>query len=1090
MKKIALLFVILAVTVAGVLAQSTVSGVVTDENGEPIPGATVRAKSISDLGTITDLNGNYSLDIPSEVQILVFSYIGKETQEIPINGQSTLNTQLAPASVEVEEVVVTALGIKRETKKMGYAATSVQNEELTRTKEGSALNALRGKVAGVNISNSSGAPGSSTRVIMRGFSSITGNNQPLFIIDGVPVDNTRAGSTSINGGTDFGNAINDINPDDIENITVLKGASSTALYGSRAANGVIIITTKSGSSKKRKGNEVTVSSSVTFDSPLRLPQWQNEYGQGFFGRVDIRENTSWGPKFDGEDRYWGYTIYTEGTDGQRKLKPYEALPKNVYNFFDIGHTYNNTVSFAGGGDKTTFYVSYGNVYSDGIMPQDHDVYNRNNLRASGSAQLSNGFSVEGAINYVKKQSRYVMTGQGAVSVYNQILQVPRDIPIHELEDYESEWNNLDNFYSAYMLNPYYVLNEFGNENNQDRIYGNAKVTYTLNDNLSAFFRVGTDVTNEQRFEYQPITEPLGNNEVNQSWVNLNEGSVTESSRFRREINTDFIIQYSKVFETFDFNLMLGHNMNQRNNKTLWEQVVGLDVPFYYNLSNSGNLPAVFEGESKRRLIGAFANLDASFRDLIFLNATFRRDWSSTLPLENNAYDYPGVNMSFVFSELLPKGVRKVIEFGKIRGGWAKVGRDAAPYQVHPIMVQAGFSNGYTGTGMSFPMADGLNAYSVSTRIGNPNLSPEFKTEMEAGVDMRFFGGRFTVDYTYYYNLTTDLIFSATMPYSSGYASQTINFGEIENKGHELRATFFPVRAKNLTWSITGTFTKNYNKVLKLPESLMNEESGEREYTLIGIGLPATGYTSFTAFEGYPLAVFTVNDVMRVEDENSPYYGSIIVDAQNGLPKVDTEVIKVGDSNHDYTMGISNQISYKGLNFTFSLDYRKGGLMYSRTAEMTYFSGTNTETLYNDRQPFIIENSVVEVFEDNEVVGYVENITPIVNTPPSTRVSGNMHEYWGNGGNQLNRKFLLDKSFLKLRDVSLSYSLPKKWLDKTFMGSATVSVIGRNLLIFTPEENRFIDPEATSFGTDLAADYGEYGNTPSIKSVGFSLKFQF
>ena len=1082
MRKIFLLFVF-ALTVSFAFAQKTVTGKVLGEDGEGMPGVTVLAKGTNEAA-ITNLEGKYVLNVPEGVKKLLFSYIGYQDVEKPV--ADVVNVQLTP-NTELEEVVITALGIKRDVKALGYSATTVKSDELTKNKDRSALNALQGKVAGVNITTASSAPGSSTRVIMRGFSSITGSNQPLFIIDGVPVDNTASGSSSINGGTDFGNGINDINPDDIENITVLKGASGAALYGSRAANGVILITTKSGKREDaKKGLEITVNSTGTFESILRLPDWQNTYGQGFFGLRDIRENTSWGPKFDDQMRYWGYSI-----DGQRRIKPYSALPDNVLNFFDIGQTYNNSIAFAGGDDKSSFYTSYSNIYSDGIMPQNNDIYNRHTLKISGKTKLSNNFTVSANMNYIKKQSKYVSTGQGAVSVYNQILQIPRDIPITELQDYTDKWNNLDNFYSAYMVNPYYTLNEFGNDNNQDRVYGSTKIEYKYNENLSAFFRFGSDITNEQRHQHEPIIDPQGINSVNRSWVNTNEGSVTESSRFRRIFNTDFIISYKKSFENIDFNLMAGHNMTQSNNKTLYESVTGLDIPEYYQLKNSGNIPFVYEGESKRRLIGVYMNTDLAFFNMVFLNVTLRKDWSSTLPYPNNSYYYPGANISFDFTAAFPE-IKKIIEFGKIRAGWAKVGRDADPYQVYSTMVTAGFSNGYGGTGLSFPMANGLNAYTVSNSIGNPNLSPEFVTEFETGTDLRFMHGRINLDFTYYNQITTDLIFYATLPYSSGFAGQTLNFGKLRNRGIETLLTVTPVKKDNLTWNVNINFTKNYSKVLELPESLLNAETGEKEFTLIGIGLPTTGYTSFTVYEGYPIAVFTVNAPETVKDKNSPYYGDIIVDSNTGLPKVSSDIIKLGDSNYDYTLGIGSSLTYKSLNFSFNIDIRQGGLMYSRTAEMTYFSGTNEYTTYNDRQPFIIPNSVIEMTDaDGNVTGYEENDLPVSNNAPNAiGLGANMHDYWGNGATDLNKRFVIDKSFVKLRDASLTYSLPKKWLKNLFIGSMSVSVIGRNLLIWTPEENRFIDPEATTFGNDLTADYGEYGTNPSVRSLGFNLKFTF
>ncbi len=1082
MKRLTFLLFFSVLLSFGLYAQTVITGTVTDEDGNGIAAAIVRVKDAS-AATMTDFNGGYSIKVPEGKNILVFSFTGKKEQEVEINGQTKIDVILESSDVQVKDVVITALNIKREEKEVGVTVTTVGNEDITKTHDKSPLTALSGKIAGVNITQASGAPSASTRVIMRGFSSINGNNQPLYIIDGVPLDNSSSGSTSINGGMDFGNGANDLNPEDIESITILKGASGTALYGSRAANGVIIITTNKGKSKKGLG--INYSSTVTFDSPLRLPQWQNRYGQGFFGSRDIRENTSWGPRFDGEMRYWGYQV-----DGKRKIKPYVALPNNVRDFFDVGATYQNVINVSSGSDKTSFYASYSNTSADGIMPQNHDVYNRNTFSMRGSAEIDK-VTVSASANYVNKIATYVMTGQGAVSVYNNILQIPRDIPIKELEDYKDPFNNLDNFYSAYMVNPYYVLNEFGNKDVQDRFYGSSSVNYKINQNLQAMFRLGTDITSEFRHVHEPIIDPNGINDQNESWVNTNEGFISEYSRERKEFNSDFIVTYTNNWNHIKLNVMLGHNLNQRQGKYLYTSVQGLDVPEYYNIKNSGSTPTTLESEYMRRLLGVYTNVDLGFYNLLFLTMSYRHDWSSTLPLNHNNFGYPAVNCSFVYSNLFPESIKKKVDLAKLRLGWAKVGNDASPYLVYSTLAQPYFSNGYTGTGLSFPL-NGINSYSVGNLIGNLNLSPEFKTEFEIGTDIRIFSGRFTLDLTYFNSIVDHLIFVASLPYSSGFASQTMNLGAISSKGIEALVTVTPIRTMNFSWKITTNFTKDKNIMEQLPDIFENPETGEREYTIMGIGMPATGYTSLSVFQDEQIAVFTVNAPEIVTDKNSPYYGSIIVDRNNGLPITSDSIIKVGTTHYDYMAGVGSEFSYKNLTISFNFDIRKGGLMYSRTAEMTYFSGTNVFTTYNDRQPFVIENSVVEIIKDGEVVGYEENTQPIINCQPnSASIGSNMHDYWGGGAEKLNAMFLLDKSFIKLRDVAVSYTLPKKIIVKLkVVKSAQVSIFGRNLMIWTPSSNRFIDPEATSFGNDLAADYGEWGNTPSIRSIGFNLHLTF
>jgi len=1074
MRRIFLLFVIIAVSFVSVFAQKIVTGKVTSDAGEDLPGVTVVAKG-TNVATITDLTGSYSIGVPEEVTTLIFSYIGFQDTEKPV--ADVVNVQMK-SDTELEEVVVTALGIKRDVKALGYSATTVKSDELTKTKDRSALNALQGKVAGVNISSASGAPGASTRVIIRGFSSISGSNQPLFIVDGVPLNNSSSGSTSINGGTDFGNGVNDLNPDDIENITVLKGSSGVALYGSRAANGVIIITTKTGRQSKTKGLEITVSSSFDLSEVMRLPNWQNEYGQGFYGRRDIRENTSWGPKFDGEMRYWDFVVdIPDSISARRRIKPYSALPNNVRNFFDFGRTFNNSIAFAGGNESANFYMSYSNINDNGIMPLNFDIYDRHSLALRGEGKLSNKLTVSGSMNYIKKMGKYVMTGQGAVSVYNQILQIPRDIPITEVSDYKGPWDDLDNYYSPYTVNPYLTLNEFQNENNQDRIFGKAQFNYNINEYLSLMYRIGTDITNEQRHEHQPILEPNHVSGLAGSWVNTNEGSVTESTRFRREINSDIILTFNKnLSDNISLNAMVGNNIYQSNGKTVYTYGYQLVIPDYYHIDNLVSLYG-YEGEYKKRLVGAYAQADIALYKMVYVSLMARNDWSSSLPLQNNSYFYPGVNVSYDFTETFPS-IKKIVSFGKIRFGWAQTGNDAQIYQVYSTLDRTGFYDGYGGTGLRFPLSNGISSYSISNLIANPDLQPEIGTEFEIGTDLRFYGGRINLDFTYYNKVNDKQILTTQYAASTGFSRQTVNNGKISNKGFEILLRTTPVKKDNFQWDLDLNYTKNNSLLEELPE-------GTEELTITGVGMPATGYTSLKLIPGYPISVITVNDVRRVE--GGEYDGSIIVD-NNGLPQTNKDsTIIVGSTNYNYILGVSTSLKYKNLSFSAAFDIRQGGYMYSRTAEMTFFSGTNMETLYNDRQPFIVEGSVVEVLnDDNEVVGYEENTVPVVNSVDFY----NMHSYWGQGGTELNKKFVIDKSFVKLRSASIAYQIPKRFIQDIFINNISVALYGRNLLVWTPSDNQWIDPEATSFGNDLAADYGEWGSTPSIRSYGFKLNFTF
>jgi len=1041
----------------GFAQDRTITGTVTSTEEEGgLPGVTVAVKGKATIGTVTDVEGRYTLSVPEDAETLIFSYIGMVSQEIPIGAQTIIDVALVPDMKQLSEVVVTAIGIEKQERTIGYSMTKIDNAELIKSKSPNTLSSLQGKVAGVNITSASGAPGASSRIILRGFSSLGGSNQPLIVVDGVPINNdvindaSIDGTSDLNGGFDFGNRLNDLNPEDIESVNLIKGASGTTLYGSRAASGVLVITTKKGKSGTKKGIEVTATSSVTFDTPLKLPTFQNDYGQGFFGGVDLIENTSWGPKFDGQERPWGYVV-----NNQQQLKKYEGQPNNLKDFWDVGKTYNSTVSIANGNENSTYYLSYGNIKSDGIMPTDADSYNRNTIALRGSTKLSNKLSASASLNYVAKNSRFVPTGQQQ-SVYDNVMQTPRDISIVDHKDYKSLFNNLDNYYSGYTLNPYYVLNEHGTSGNEDRFFGNVTLSYPITNYLSATARIGGDVSNSQIKSWRAITEVYRND------YNDDPGRVILNHFFNREINSDLMLTFSKTFNNdLDLNVLVGNNINQRERRITESRVTGLDIPFFYDLSNSSSTPVIDEYFEKRRIVGLYSSVDLSYRNFIFLTLNARNDWSSTLPKENRSFFYPGVNGGVDVSGIFPS-LKSIFSLAKIRAGWAQVGRDADPYLIRSVFVKGEQFDGYTY--LRYPLAGNINSFERGNNIGNQTLQPEIATETEVGVDLRMFNNRLRLDATYYNRVITDLIWRADLPYSSGYASQTLNLGKITNKGYEILISATPFSSDDFSWDISYNYTRNWNMLNELTDNLDQ------------ISLGGTGSIGFVARPGTPLGLFE-GPVPLTDNQ-----GRVIVNAQ-GLPTASSENGIYGSSQYNYLAGVTNNISYKGISLGFTFDIRDGGIMYSRTKEMMYFTGTAPNTTYNDRQPFVVPNSVVQAgTDDNGNPIYVENTTPIT-------YGSNLHTYWGQsyGGGEFGKRFMVSKSFVKLRELSISYSLPTTLLDKTPFGNVQVSLIGRNLFIWTPEENKYIDPESTTFGNDIEADYGEFSATPTVRSMGVNLR---
>ncbi len=1050
------LHLLCAVLVANIVcAQNwTVNGYVTSDQGDTLPGVTVFTVG-GKTGAITGPDGYYSIEAKSSYDSIKFSFVGYQSVQLPIKGRKTIDVQLQPEVYAVEEVVVTALGITRESKSLGYSATAVDGDELSESSERSMLNALQGKVAGVNISSASGAPGASTRILLRGITSLSGSNQPLFVIDGVPVLNNTSGSTSINGGSDFGNKINDISPEDVASVSILKGASGTALYGSRAANGVIIITTKKGQFNTK--SKVNFSSSVGFEKPLRLVEYQNRYGQGLSGNLILYENTSWGPKFDNKIHPWGHTV-----DNSVRVKPYSALPDNVEEFFETGRNIKNSLSVSGGNESTSYYFSYSNVFWDGIMPTNADSYKKHAISLRSSHKFSKRFDISTSINYIKKQSRFVPTGQGEESVYNQVMQTPRDISLRELDDIDSKWNNVDNYYSLYTVNPYFVLNNNAAEYDENRAFGSLELKGTLTDNLSVLWRSGADVAFENQNEFKEIIDPEGNNE--QAFV-LELGEIYKLRRERQQLNSDLLLTHNIDIVNFNINTVLGTSLNERKESYVNLRGENLLTENFNNISNLLERPFGNEYIDLKRNVGLFGNISLSFKEFLYFSFSGRNEWSSTLPVENRSYFFPGANVGLILTDLFPNLKGKTVTFGKIRASWAKVGNDTDPYMLNNVFVKASHSDGFGFLG--YPIL-GVNSFENSDLLRNNQLKPEMTTEVELGADLRFLKNRLSLDFSYYDRKSTDLIWNTPIPASSGFKNQVQNLGRISNYGVEALLRIVPVRNSKITWEVLLNYTRNFNKVDYLNSSIENAE-------LNALRVDGGQQISWGAIPGYPVGVYKV----RVPKYTAN--GKMVVD-NKGLPIADEELKVVGNSQYKHYGGFTNKIYLGNLMFSFRFDYRIGGTMYSRTKNISQWAGTVPVTLYNDREPFVVPNSVVEIVNEKGETEYVDNTTPI---NPETLV-----EYWGNGGELIDEASLLDKSFVILMEIIISYKIPRSLYSKLPISHISLAAIGRNLWLWTPNDQTYIDPESTTFGNDLRADFGEYGAQPTTRSITFSLKASF
>ena len=1059
-KRLTMFLACLLMSVGMAMAQTKVTGTVySQDDGQPIIGAAVSVEGTK-TGMLTDVNGRFSLTLPEGKTQLRISYVGMLPQTV--TAKNGMRVFLKSDAAALNEVVVTAMGIKRSAKALGYSATALGGEEIAESRTNDIMSSLAGKVAGVQISTTSSDPGASNSVIIRGISSLSGSNQPLYVIDGVPMTNTAIiSSDHLNNQYDFGNGANAVNPDDVENMTILKGAAATALYGSRAANGVILITTKSG--KKQEGIGVGYNGGLQWESVLRLPQSQNDFGMGWYGDKTYDENGSWGPKFDGSKLRYG-AIY----DNSQNIKSYVAIKNNLKDFFDTGFRYNNSVSFSNATADDTYYVSLSQIHDDGIIPTNSDSYTKYTFSANGSHKVKD-LTISTALNYAYQKNSFVTTGQGGASMYNAMMQTPRDISIAEMKDLSNPFNSPGYYYTPYgITNPYWVLENYESKYESERFYGKLQLDYDFLKYFKATYRFGLDTQTGHRNSGEPNLESLFKGTYNEdaSTIAGATGSATQQTRRQREINQDFFVTFNMPISDFNINALAGFNGNERRYSYLYASVENLTIPTFFDITNSSEIPTVEQYQWKRRLMRVYGQAEFAWKDMVYLTLSASNDWSSTLPKENRSFFYPGVTASWIFSEMFNDDLKKIITFGKLRAAWGKTGNDANVYMTNSVYAQAAANtSGWASSAFPFTKVN-TNAYSAGNTLGSIDLSPEMTTEFEIGLNMAFLQNRISFDVSYYDRTSDKQIFSLAMDPASGYTAMNTNLGKVTNKGIEALVTVVPVRTKDFEWSLNWNFTKNKNKVVSLPEELGGETN------IYGF----SGGTGLYAIEGEEMGVFKAYRAKRDAE------GHIIVNAQ-GIPVVSDELEKVGSMNYDYQMGLGTTLKYKGVSLGIDFDIRKGGLLFSRTADISYFTGNAMQTAYNDRNPFVVPNSVMQVGTDDDG-------NPIYGENNIALTPTQIYNFWNNGGWDRDADFLIDKSYVKLRSVVLSWDLPKKWLAKTFLTGVKLSAFGNNLFLWTPSSNTFIDPELTSFGNDLEGNFGEYSANPSSRKFGFNVNVKF
>ena len=1055
MKKLGLLLAGLLLGASLAQAQTVrVSGTVTGaDDGMPLPGVSVIVKGTT-TGAATDMDGKYSLNVP-ENATLVFSYIGYATQEVALAGRTTVDVALDPAAEDIGEVVITALGISREKKAIGYAAQTFGGEEIAAAATSNPMTALQGRIAGVEITNPAG-PGSTQNVIIRGASSFS-SNQPLYIIDGVPITNASNASTGINNTVDFGSGMNALNPDDIESMTTLIGAAATALYGSRAANGVVMITTKKGKNTAGK-IKVSYDGNITLSRVGRLPLEQTDFGQGWSGDRALDENGNWGARYDGKNRVWGNII-----DGAQQVKPYKYLPNHIRDFYDTGINYKNSLSLMGGNETTNYYVSMSQNSMDGVIPTDNDSYKRYTIATRGGHK-GKYVQVNSSINYSFENTKAVAAGQG-VSMFRSLREIANDISIVDLKDYKKNpFNTLDGYFTPYGINPWFFLNEFGNYQKKNKIFGGAQVDITPIEKLRLTYRFGGDYENARSDRHRSIIafDPEG---FNSSSSSTDAGWYQNEWVERTQVNHDFMINYDwNITDKLGLNATAGLNINDRQNRWITAEISSVDVAGFYHLSNSLSPSTSTQEIRHRRVMGIYGNFDFNWDSYLFLTVTARNDWSSTLPLNANSYFYPGATLSFLITDFLDKQGTSLgpIDFAKVRIAYGRTGNDAAMYRVYDTFTAATAANPAFPSvdNLSFPL-NGVNSYTVLNTKGNGNLKPELTDEFELGAELKFFDNRLGLDVSYYNKMTKGMIANIPLDPSTGYTAQQANLGDLRNKGIELTLSATPVRSDNFTWNISYNFTKNVNRMVKLDVAEVN--------------LSGFGGAAIYAIEGMSLGQFKTDKTATVELNGKEY---TLVDGSGNPVATADDVILNKDINNKFTMGLTNSINLFGVNLGATLDFRYGGYMYSYTKDYMYWTGSGPESVYNSREPFVVPNSVVQDANGN----YVENTTPVDPTA--------LHTFYSNGGLQRTDWSIIDRSFLKLRNVSVSYNLPKSLCEKLSVDGITLSFNANNFLLWTPNENCYVDPEVTTWGSDVQAKFGEFGSNPTEHYYTFGLNLKF
>ena len=1022
-----------------------ISGRVTDENGNGFPGVNILVKGTS-VGSVTDVDGNYTIDVPDTNSILMFSFVGYVSQEIPVQNQTVINVSMKVDESNLEEIVVTALGIEKSAKSLGYATARVKSEELTINRTPNLMNALQGKVAGVNITTLGSGPGGTSKIRIRGQSSISGQNNPLIVINGVPIDNTNFGTNPGNAGADGsigvrgggitadgGDGLSSINPDDVEGMTILKGAAAAALYGSRAKDGVIMITTKSKGDSQGIG--VTYNLNYTNETPLDFTDYQYEYGQGEQGVRPTTPNPTSGQWSFGEKFQPGMTqVLFNGIQ-----VPYEPVRGIINDFFRNGQNVTNSITLASSGDKGGLSLSFSDLNSKGIVP--NNSYNRKTFNFGFGYDLSPKFSFRGNINYsIEENKNPPNIGNQDNTIPVALYNMANSMPLNVLD--ENKYNAAGNeaIYSRFQnrTNPYWTLAEQFQNIRRDRIFGNVSLKYNLLPWLFVQGRVGQDYWSRDH-DYNNF--PTGQASRPPAPAGFVNGLYTQESRRFREINVDFLISANKEFGKIGVSANLGGNHMKRRQDVNSVQVTDFVIRDLYTVQNGRAKDPIYD-LSERAVNSIYGSAEIAYDKSLFLTATLRNDWFSTLSPENRSIIYPSVAASWVFTENL--GTSGWFNFGKLRLAYAEVGSDSdvAPYS--NVLFYSINNNLFSGQPIGGPLG---------TQLPNPNLRPMRVAETEAGLELNLFQGRVNVDLAAYRKITTDQIVSAQISDASGFVTTSINSGQSLNKGIEMLVSFLPIETENFSWEATFNGAYNITEVL----SLLTDTPGER--ITVGTHVFNGELRQIVGEEMGQIAGFGY----RRDDQGRIVFGA------NGLPLRTPDLVNFGSALPKWVGGLNNSFNFKGIQFSFLIDFKLGNMMLSGTNFNAVRHGLHKMTL-EGREGGVVGDGVNEKGETNTAVAPVQSYWEVV------RSQG------------LVEPVIYDAGYWKLRQITLGYDFTKFLPPNQPFRAVKLSFVANNVLMIKKWVDN-IDPESFGYSSDNLVGMESTG-LPSTRGLGFNLNVKF